>query len=300
MALGPSPGMTCPCETLSSSRTIVRRCRPSAFLVKRTSIPGRKGKHADERGATFGPTLVKVPPRFIHGTAESRTYTVRPPTAGGRVTLSRDPSYPKPETTEIGVPHHGQGGEVDSPEQVAWFQATFGDCAGLRETWDGCWSIDDPALAAILETRLAAMADLIVRRLKTTDSALAPAIVGARPAAFRSETLDWTLRWFPGMKQAPLRYAEVHACTSREPTNITAYGVHYGPDTAAPGRPSEWFRALTGGGLGPGPTTHDAAGREVHVTRLDEDGLARLVAAMLALPGEAVEQSYAAWEMVSA
>jgi hypothetical protein len=32
------------------------------------------------------------------------------------------------------------------------------------------------------------------------------------------------------------------------------------------------------------------------VTRLDEDGLARLVAAMLALPGEAVEQFYAAWE----
>jgi hypothetical protein len=32
------------------------------------------------------------------------------------------------------------------------------------------------------------------------------------------------------------------------------------------------------------------------VTRLDEEGLARLVAAMLALPGEAVEQFYAAWE----
>jgi hypothetical protein len=140
------------------------------------------------------------------------------------------------------------------------------------------------------------MADLIERRLKTTDPALAPAIMGARPAAFRRETLDWTLRWFPGMKQAPPRYAEVHACTSREPTTITAYGVHYGPDAAAPGRPSEWFRALTGDGLGPGPSTHDAARREVQVTLLDEDCLARLVAAMLALPAEVVEQFYAAWE----
>jgi hypothetical protein len=238
-----------------------------------------------------------APPPFIRGTAESRTYAVRSPVAGGRITLSRGPSYANPEATDIGVPHHGQGGEVDSPEQVAWFQATFGDCAGLRETWDGCWSVEEQALAAILETRLAAMADLIERRLKTTDPALAPAVMGARPDAFLSETLDWTLRWFPGLEAAPPRYAEVHACTSREPTNITAYGVHYGPDTAAPGRPSEWFRALTGRGLGPGPSTHDAARREVQVTRLDEDGLARLVAAMLALPGEAVVQFYAAWEM---
>jgi hypothetical protein len=35
----------------------------------------------------------------------------------------------------------------------------------------------------------------------------------------------------------------------------------------------------------------------VEVTRLDEDGLARLVAAMLALPGEAVAHFYAAWEL---
>ena len=34
------------------------------------------------------------------------------------------------------------------------------------------------------------------------------------------------------------------------------------------------------------------------MTRLDEDGLRRLVAAMLALPGEAVVQFYAAWESV--
>jgi hypothetical protein len=238
-----------------------------------------------------------APPPFIPGTAESRTYAVRSPVVGGTITLSRAPSHANPETTDIAVPHHGQGGEVDSREQVAWFQATLGDCTGLRETWDGCWSIDEPALANILETRLAAMADLIERRLQTTHAALAPALVDARPAAFRSETLDWTLRWFPGMEGAPPRYAEVHACTSREPTIITAYGVHYGPDTAAPGRPSEWFRALTGGGLGPGPSTHDAARREVQVTRLDENGLARLVAALLALPGEALQQFYAAWEI---
>jgi hypothetical protein len=238
-----------------------------------------------------------APPQFITGTAESRSYSVRPPVPGGTITLARDPSHAKPETTDIAVPHHGQGGEVDHPERVVWFEATFGDCASLRETWDGCWSIDEPALAEILEARLAAMADLIERRLKTSDPTIAPVIVAARPAAFRGEMLDWNLRWFPGMEASPPRYAVVQACTSREPASITAYGVHYGQDTAAPGRPSEWFRALAGGGLGLGPSTRDPAGREVEVTRLDEDGLARLVAAMLALPGEAVEQFYAAWEI---
>ena len=135
---------------------------------------------------------MKALPPFIHGSAEARTYAVRPRAPGGLITLSRDPSHTNPETTEIGVPHHGQGGEVDSPKLVAWFQATFGDSAGLRETWDGCWSIDDPALATILETRLAGMADLIERRLKTTDPALAPAIMGARhappPSAARRST----------------------------------------------------------------------------------------------------------------
>jgi hypothetical protein len=238
-----------------------------------------------------------APPPFIAGAAESRSYSVRPRVPGGTITLGRDPSQAKPETTDITVPHHGQGGEVDRPEQVAWFEATFGDCAGLRATWEGCWSIDEPALAEILEARLAAMADLTTRRLETSDPAIAPIIVGARPAAFCREMLDWNLRWFPGMEATPPRYAVVQACTSREPASITAYGVHYGQDTAAPGQPSEWFRALTGGGLGPGPSTRDPAGRAVEVTRLDEDGLARLVAAMLALPGEAVAHFYAAWEL---
>jgi hypothetical protein len=240
---------------------------------------------------------VTAPPPFIPGAAESRTYTVRPRVPGGRITLSRDPSHAEPETTDIEVPHHGQGGEVESPEQVAWFKATLGDSAGLREVWDGCWSIDEPALAALLEARLAAMAQLTGRRLETSDPGIVPAIVGARPAAFRRETLDWTLRWLPGMEAARPRVAVVQACTSHRPTKITACGVHYGQDTTTPGRPSEWFRALTDGGLGPGPSKRDPAGRAVEVTRLDEAGLARLVAAMLALPGEAVEHFYAAWEI---
>ena len=56
------------------------------------------------------------------------------------------------------------------------------------------------------------------------------------------------------------------------------------------------FGAVTHLSRAPGPSTHDAAGREVQVILLDEDCLARLVAAMLALPAEVVEQFYAAWE----
>ena len=81
------------------------------------------------------------------------------------------------------------------------------------------------------------MSDLIERRLKTSDPAIAPVIVAARPAAFRREMLDWNLRWLPGMEASPPRYAVVQACTSREPGSIIAYGVHYGQDTAAPGSP---------------------------------------------------------------
>ena len=140
---------------------------------------------------------------------------MRRPVPGGTITLGHDPSHAKPETTDIAVPHHGQGGEVDRPEQVVWFAATFGDCAGLRQAWSA-----SPPTACITGK-------------------------------------------------------------TRPPSD----------------GPSDWFRALTGGGLGPGPSTRDPAGREVEVTRLDGDGLARLVAAMLALPGEAVEQFYAAWEI---
>lgn len=236
-------------------------------------------------------------PSFIPGVAESRTYVVRSQVLGARFVLSRDPSNSNPETTNIEVPCHGQGGEPDSPDQIVWFNAMFGDCAGLRETWDGCWSVDDGGLAAILETRLAAMADLGERLLKTSVPDLIPVVLSARPPVARCETLHWVLRWFPGMEASHPRYAVVHTCASREPRSITAYGVHYGQGTTAAARPSEWFRLLTGNGLGPAPSTRDPAGREVAVTTLEKDGLARVVDAMLALPGEAVDYFYAKWQL---
>jgi hypothetical protein len=254
--------------------------------------------------ASDAPTIVvdmQPPPLFIPGTTESRTYVLRA-APGGSLSVTRG-AYSTPDErdgraleTGIMVGRHGQGGEVDSPELVKWIAATFADCAGFREVWEGEWSLADPALAVILERRLAAHADLRARFVKTSDPSTVPSIIASRPPALRTERLEWVLRWFPGMEERPPRYAAVVASTSWAPMTSAAYGVNCGVDLNDV-RPSEWFQTTVGNGLGPAPRMIDAARRAIDAILLDSDGLVRLIDSMLMVPLAAVGSFWVGWEL---